>query len=235
MQISDTSADLSALVGRATPSADAGFAPTLERDDFLQLLVTKLANQDPLSPAQDTEFIAQLAQFSELEQSIKANENLELLAAGQFSLINAQALSLIGREVVVETGGALPLEGGQANPLLVRVPPGAGSAAVKIFDAAGKPVRTLQLNNIGPGQQTVVWDGLDEGGHAVPDGDYTYDFDVLDPSEEKLEAASFVVLTIDGVNFQGGLPILVSGEQEVPFDAIVEIRGGTSPTSPTSL
>ena len=235
MQIADTSADLTALVGSATPAAGSAFQPSLERDDFLKLLVTKLANQDPLSPAQDTEFIAQLAQFSELEQAIKANENLEMLAAGQFSLINAQALSLIGREVVVDSGGALPFNEGQASPILVRVPEGAASAAVKIFDAAGKPVRTLALTNLKPGQQTLVWDGLDEGGNAMPDGAYTFDFEVLDPSEEKLHGASFIILTIEGVNFQGGLPILVSGEQEVPFDAIVEIRGGSSTPTPTNL
>lgn len=234
MQISDTPTDLATLVGGATPT-NTSFNPALEQGDFLKLLVTKLANQDPLNPAGDTEFIAQLAQFSELEQAIKTNENLERLAAGQFSLINAQALSLIGREVVVDTGGALSLHEGQANPILVRVPEGAGSAAVKIFDAAGKPVRTLTLTDLASGQQTLVWDGLDEGGNVMPDATYSYEFEVLDPSGEKLEAASFIVLTIQGVNFQGGLPILVSGEQEVPFDAIVEIRGGSSNLASVSL
>ncbi|MFQ5720041.1 MAG: flagellar hook assembly protein FlgD [Acidobacteriota bacterium] len=233
MQIADIPVDLSGLVGESTTPA---FTPSLGRDDFLKLLVTKLANQDPLTPAQDTEFISQLAQFSQLEQAIKSNENLADLSAGQSSLINAQALSLIGRDVVVDTQGAMRLDGARADPMLVRVPEGTVTAGISIFDPSGLPVRTVALSDLKPGQQTFVWDGADDAGHTLPDGDYTFDVTAQDAAGENLDVESFMVLGIEGVNFRGGLPILVSGSQEVPFEGIVEIRdAGSFPAPPPGI
>lgn len=51
----------------------------LDKDAFLRLLTTQLANQDPLNPIEDREFIAQLAQFSSLEQMQNLNKNVEKL------------------------------------------------------------------------------------------------------------------------------------------------------------
>lgn len=80
----------------------------LGKDDFLKLLVTQLANQDPLDPVADQEFIAQLAQFSALEQMQNVSKGIEELAELQFWLGGmGQAASLVGRTVVVtdpETG-----------------------------------------------------------------------------------------------------------------------------------
>ena len=93
---------------RASPlSLDGalGGAKELGRDEFLKLLVTKLANQDPLKPTEDTEFIGQLASFSSLEQLVQLNETIEGLTAGQSELVNAQALTLIGKDAVLPGDG----------------------------------------------------------------------------------------------------------------------------------
>lgn len=65
----------------------------LGKDEFLQLLVCQMKNQDPLEPAKDTEFIAQLAQFSALEQMQNLNE----------TVMNSQAFSLVGKYVLIKT------------------------------------------------------------------------------------------------------------------------------------
>ena len=75
----------------ATTTSSTGAAKTLEadgmgRDAFLQLLVTKLKNQDPTNPATDTEFLGQLAQFSALEQLTSINAAVTALAARMDSL-----------------------------------------------------------------------------------------------------------------------------------------------------
>ena len=75
----------------------------LGKDDFLKLLVTQVRYQDPLKPTEDKEFIAQLAQFSSLEQMQNLNTSFSSLANMQNSLFTAsvmgQAVSLIGRQV----------------------------------------------------------------------------------------------------------------------------------------
>lgn len=65
----------------------------LGKDEFLQLLVCQMKNQDPLEPAKDTDFIAQLAQFSALEQMQNLNE----------TVMNSQAFSLVGKYVLINT------------------------------------------------------------------------------------------------------------------------------------
>ena len=86
----------------STPSGSLG-SPTLDYDAFLQLLVTQMKNQDPLEPMSDTEYVAQLATFSNVEQNIITNDRLaEVLTAT--SLGDAQGL--IGRTVTPPAGEA---------------------------------------------------------------------------------------------------------------------------------
>ncbi|HSP26382.1 MAG TPA: flagellar hook assembly protein FlgD [Saliniramus sp.] len=83
------------------PAATATAKNAMDYDAFLKLLVAEMKNQDPLSPKDSSEFVAQFAAFSQVEQGIKTNQKLdELLAASSF----AQTGSLIGRNVVSGDG-----------------------------------------------------------------------------------------------------------------------------------
>lgn len=73
----------------------------LDQQDFLKLLVTQLANQDPLAPQSDTAFIAQMAQFTTLEQTKGMTADIAEMRSQQKVL---QAMSLLDREVVVQSG-----------------------------------------------------------------------------------------------------------------------------------
>ena len=71
------------------------------KDDFLKLLITQLAHQDPLSPMENTEFIAQMAQFSSLEQITNMSTGFTRLAS---MLNNSEASSVIGKTVDIVSG-----------------------------------------------------------------------------------------------------------------------------------
>ena len=81
---------------------------TLGQSDFIKLLVTQLTTQDPLNPKQDTEFIAQMTQFSALEQSKSMQSDIARMREDQQIL---QANSLIGRAVQIQTGKDATAEG----------------------------------------------------------------------------------------------------------------------------
>ncbi|MAG13911.1 MAG: flagellar hook assembly protein FlgD [Spirochaetales bacterium] len=79
-------------------------AQTLDKDDFLKILVTQLTHQDPTEPMKDTEFIAQMAQFSSLEQMTNMSQDFGKLAG---ILSTSQALGLLGRIVDIVDGDAV--------------------------------------------------------------------------------------------------------------------------------
>ena len=75
---------------------------SLGKDDFLKLLITQLSNQDPTSPMENTEFIAQMAQFSSLEQMTNMNESFQQMSA---MLNSNQAVTTIGKTVELDLNG----------------------------------------------------------------------------------------------------------------------------------
>ena len=95
--------DIGAIAGvqGAGAASRTGGPQTVDYDAFLRLLVAQMRNQDPTAPISDTEYIAQLASFSNVEQSTKLNDKLDHLI--QMSSIQ-QAGSLIGRTVTSADG-----------------------------------------------------------------------------------------------------------------------------------
>ena len=92
-----------AYTGTANATA-AKAKKELDQQDFMNLLITQLKNQDPLNPVKDTEFIAQLASFSSLSQISSMNTNLEKFLAEQQKQNSAAAVSMIGKEITDVNG-----------------------------------------------------------------------------------------------------------------------------------
>jgi flagellar basal-body rod modification protein FlgD len=87
--------------GALNPAKAAGQGQTLGKDDFLRILLTQLTHQDPTSPLEDREFVAQMAQFSTLEQMTNMSSELGKV----FGLMaRSQAIGLLGKTVEIEQG-----------------------------------------------------------------------------------------------------------------------------------
>ena len=88
-------------------STDTSYAPgstrtpmkTLNQDDFLKLVMAQMTNQDPMNPQKDTEFIAQMTQFSALEQSKSMQQDIARLQTVQTFM---QANAVLGRVVALQ-------------------------------------------------------------------------------------------------------------------------------------
>ena len=99
----NTAASSSTTGTNGKTSAQIGAAAGMGKDDFMQLLIAQLKNQDPMKPMEDKEFITQLAQFSSLETMEKMTKQMEDLTGSQMLV---QAATLIGKQVTakLETG-----------------------------------------------------------------------------------------------------------------------------------
>ncbi len=199
---------------------------TMGKEDFLKLLVTQLRYQDPMSPEDPKEFVAQLAQFSTLEQQLNANQNLEslssLLQSLKDSLAMSRGVNLLGK-TVKGVGNTLTLSGGQANPATFQLAREAKEVKVTILDGAGKVVRTLELGRQAAGLHQFAWDGKDASGKALPDGTYTYQVTALDSQGQVVEATNYFTGTVQEVfQNQQGVCLRIDG-REVPIGNIVSV------------
>jgi len=139
MQLAPVSSDT-----QTTSTTKAHGFSGLGENDFLQLFITKMQNQDPLSPADDQALVAQLAQFSTLEQQVQSKDLLSQLVASQQSASSARLVDLLGRGALV-TGVPAHVTGGASEPLSAQLGGDATKVQVEIVDGSGAIVRTLDL------------------------------------------------------------------------------------------
>ncbi len=125
---------------------------------FLKLMITQLENQDPLSPQENSEFIAQLAQFSSVEGLERLNGNFDSFAQNFVDNQALQASSLVGRSVSVKSDEA-QLEGGKYVNALVDVPARTLDLIVNIYDEAGALKEQIPVGESAAGELALRWDG----------------------------------------------------------------------------
>lgn len=192
------------------------------KDDFLTLLLTQLQNQDPLNPTDSTEYTAQLAQFSSLEQLSNVNANLELMQLYQASINNAQAVSFIGKEII-SLGNDVQVTDGQAEACQFELSGDAAGVTVNIYDSAGNLVKAIEQGAMDAGRQSVTWDGTDQNGNTVADGDYTFEVMAVDAADQEVSAVTYSSGLVEGVTFVEGRTYFLVGNQKVPISDIIEV------------
>jgi len=217
-------ASINAVGSSATSSASSSKTATksLGKDDFLKMLLAQLKNQDPLKPLDGTEFAVQLAQFSSLEQLNNMNSELKNLGVYQMTQGNAQAVSLIGKEVTALQSGSFRVEDTSAN-LSYRLSQDARRVTVKIYDLTGKLADTIESTDQKAGLQTLQWNAGRFG-----KGDYTYEVSALDAAGNAVTADTMMTGTVTAVQFKDKTVYLTVNGQEIAFNNVVSVRGTTA-------
>ena len=173
-------------------------------DSFITLLVAQVKNQDPLAPMESTEFVSQLAQLTQVEQSVKVNSHLESLR--QQLALNA-ALSetgLIGRQVMVPTDRfAVGPMGGSFS---YKLSDAAAIVQAQIHDASGTLVATISgLSGTGGTLHEVTWDGKGTNGEQVAAGSYYMSIAATDADGNGAGSyQSYASGMVEVVDFEGG-------------------------------
>lgn len=191
---------------------------------FLTLLIAQVSNQNPLEPMDSSVFVSQLAQLTQVEQSIVTNRNLERI---DNRLGNVEALSdvqLIGRDVSIPTDRVELRDGTAAfGYSLSRA---AANVRVLIKAEDGTIVRELG-NQPGAPQTThrVAWDGLDFAGLPLPDGVFQIEVDAKDPDGAAIAYETSATTRVEELTFRGGHSMLIlRNGTEVYAGSVTSVR-----------
>ncbi len=131
----------------------------LGQSAFLKLMVTQLKNQSPLNAQDNTEFVAQLAQFSSVESLDKLNNNFSAFTNSFVANQALQASTLVGRSVTVPAE-ATQLDAGGVIGVSVDVPATTGDVSVNIYAKNGTLVESISLGEQQAGELVMRWDGM---------------------------------------------------------------------------
>ncbi|MEJ0058346.1 MAG: flagellar hook assembly protein FlgD [Terricaulis sp.] len=180
--VTNTGADAAGATGARTRLSD-------NYDTFLVLLTAQLQNQDPLAPMDSTQFTQQLVQFSQVEQQIRTNEQLEGLVTQYQASSAGAALSYLGRDAIIEDDSTR-LTGGKAN-WAYALDDTADNVSLTVRDSRGRDVfKTTGLN--AEGNHLFAWDGKNQNGDPVEDGVYTLVISAKDAAGETIEHTTTV-------------------------------------------
>lgn len=188
---------------------------------FLRLLVTQLQSQDPTNPTQNEDFVAQLAQFTSLEQATNTTDLLQQLVDQRSEL---DIVSLLGRDIVTE-GDILTLDKDN-EPVLSYVLEGdTRKIQVQIHDENGDIIRSLDVDQIQKaGSHDVVWDGLDKDGKRPPEGPYQYVIRALNEKDKEVELKTFSIERVASLLPGTDKSVVVASGRTYGTDDIVAIR-----------
>ncbi|EDP65587.1 Flagellar hook capping protein [alpha proteobacterium BAL199] len=191
-------------------------------DMFLTLLTTQLKNQDPLDPMDNSEMVNQLVQFSNVEQQIAQNKNLEQMILLLNSQSAASSVSYIGRDVQF-TDSTTVYDG--TKPVTFGYTPTKTAESVKIdiADADGKIIRTVDGER-SASRHTFVWDGLDKDGAAAPAGQYTFLVKAKDASDKNITVDKDITGHVTGAASDATGNYLLIGDLAVDVTKVVAVR-----------
>ncbi|MFN3821476.1 MAG: flagellar hook assembly protein FlgD [bacterium] len=221
-----SSSDPSALMpvlGRGSPQ---GVNRLEGREEFLKILVAQMRYQDPLNPLSGTDFTAQLAQFSSLDelrnisQRLQESVDADLLMARAVN--NTMAASLIGKSVRALSDKVI-FSGSDPARLTVYLPQAASSLNVEILSDTGQVLRTLTFPNPASGDLEINWDGRNQQGILLPPGEYSIRLNARGFGGETIEAIPIYQGKILAVRFEEGNPVLVVADRTIPFGSVFEI------------
>jgi flagellar basal-body rod modification protein FlgD len=198
---------------------------TMDQGAFLTLFTTQLKNQDPLDPVKNEAFVAQLAQFSQLEATTNMASSLTNFTTSMASGQITSSAGLIGTKVSVPDGPAV-LVSGQPVPATIALPNGAAGVQLQVFDAKGVLVSTQTAGAQAAGDMLFNWNGQDDVGNALPSGSYRFVAKAVSQGKTITPTVS-TMATVLGVSQQPDKSMLlqVTGGKTIKLSDVTKIYG----------
>jgi flagellar basal-body rod modification protein FlgD len=187
---------------------------SMGQKDFLTLFTTQLKCQDPLDPVKNEAFVAQLAQFSQLEATTSMDQTLKTYVDSMAGERMMSSTNMIGKTVAVPDAPAV-IQGDKPAQGFVNLPNGAEGVKLEVFNDKGQLMATQVMGTQKMGDMPWVWDGSNDAGNKVPDGNYFFKATVVSQGKTTTPPVN-VLSTVKGVN------------QAIDKSIMLEVAGGKS-------
>ena len=156
---------------RNKATASSGKNEDLEKKDFMNLFLTQMSHQDPLSPMDSGAMMTQLAQLGSMEQLENMNGQLGELNNTQKEISRFQALNFLDKDVMLEMKD-LELTHGTGRPVYYNLDKDADNVKLTVEELDGSPVFSQDLGMVTAGSHQFIWDGKNDEGVMMGDGKY---------------------------------------------------------------
>lgn len=212
-------------IGRTTSAtpAVATQGSTLGQADFLKLMTAQLNNQDPFAPVDNTQMVAQMAQFSSLAGITDMNTTLKSISDKLGGTTTSDAVSYVGRNVLTAGSTAYARSTGGITGA-AEIDADATDVNVSIEGADGQTLKTISLGPQKKGSIAFDWDGTTDQGQSAGNGPFTVKVGAQD-SGSTVASRALVWAPVESVALpSSGSPVLtVTGVGQIPVSAVRQI------------
>tara|TARA_R110001592_G_scaffold205052_2_gene455430 strand:- start:3397 stop:4074 length:678 start_codon:yes stop_codon:yes gene_type:complete len=217
--VSDALADY-----RYEPKNKASGSNDLGKNEFMELMIAQLENQNPLEPQDNGAFISQLAEFSSLEEMQKISGSVNNFSTQFQSSQALQASAMVGRTVLVPATTS-PLSNAGSISGIVELEKSTSSLNISIFNGSGELVNQFDLGQQPSGTVPFVWDGTNTKGEQMPFDNYTIKAQASRSGSAE-QATTLLSANVNSVSIAqgGGISLNLSGMGSIPLDQVREIN-----------
>ncbi|RYD29965.1 MAG: flagellar hook assembly protein FlgD, partial [Sphingomonadales bacterium] len=196
----------------------------MDQGDFLTLMTAQLKNQDPFEPVDNSQMVAQMAQFSSLSGITEMNTTLKAMADKLGATSLGDAIGYVGKTVLVEGSTAYPrTSGGLAGA--VNLAKDASNVTVTIQGASGETLRTIDMGAQTSGAVAWDWDGTTDSGDPAGAGPFTVKVSARNSAGGSVSAAPLVWAPVSSVSMgaNGAPSLTLPGIGNVPLSAVWQV------------
>lgn len=208
---------------------------TLDKDDFLRIMVTQMQHQDPTKPFDSDRMMTELAQITSVEQLKNMNNKLEKVVDQDRPLERLAMTHLIGKQVTVDRN-RFPHKEGLNTTVSFMLPETAQETHVKIVSETGELMFEKDLGRLATGTNSFTWDGKQTSSLPAKSGNYQLLVEAVSPVGTPIKADFQIRSRIIGVGFDGKEPVLLVGDptknERISMRNVIQIDGEFTPPEP---
>lgn len=205
---------LSALTQASSASSSASSKnSTIGQNEFLQLLITQLKNQDPMDPMKNDEFAVQMAQFSQVGELVKINDQLSKQSGSD----GGSLASYLGKQITTNST-SISVAGNDGGNLKLNLAADASNVKLQLLNSDGSVQKSIDLGSAKKGDHTVKLNGL-----GVTDGEYGFKVVATSSNGGEVTAKANVAGIVSGY-VPGSDPKLLIGTHEYSPSDITKVE-----------